>query len=115
MVVLDDLMNSARESSEIERVFVKYLHQRNLSITYIVQNVFCWEKRSCTINLNTKHMFLFKNPRDKLLVVSLARRMYSSKAQFFLEAFEDAIKRPYRYLVVDLNTSTSEKLGSRKG
>ncbi|DAC80300.1 TPA_asm: FtsK [Terrapene box turtle adintovirus] len=115
MIIIDDLMNSACESDEIEKAFTKYVHHRNLSIMYIVQNVFCQGKKSRTINLNTKYMVLFKNPRDKLQIATLARQMYPGKAQFFLEAFEDATKRPYGYLVVDLNASTPEAYRLRTG
>lgn len=115
MVVVDDLMDSVCDSAEIEKAFTKYVHHRNLSIMYIVQNVFCQGKRSRTIALNTKYMVLFKNPRDKLQIVSLARQMYPGKTQFFLEAFEDATKTPYGYLVVDLNASTPDAFRLRTG
>lgn len=115
MVIIDDLMESASESGEIEKAFTKYVHHKNLSIMYIVQNVFCQGKKSRTINLNTKYMVLFKNPRDKLQITTLARQMYPGKTQFFLEAFEDATKSPYGYLLVDLNASMPEDLRLRTG
>ena len=59
-------MDSACDIGKLKKAFTKYVHHRNLSIMYIVQNVFCQGKRSRTIVLNTKYMVLFKNPRDKL-------------------------------------------------
>ncbi|XP_066445041.1 uncharacterized protein [Eleutherodactylus coqui] len=41
LTVVDDLMEIASENSEIEKAFTKYVHHRNLSILYLVQNVFC--------------------------------------------------------------------------
>lgn len=115
MVIVDDLMEKACESDEIEKAFTQYVHHRNLSILYIVQNFFCQGKRSRTIHLNTKYLILFKSPRDKLQVTTLARQMYPGKSQFFLEAFEDATQKPYGYLLVDLNASTPEEYRLRTG
>lgn len=115
LVVIDDLMCDASQSPEIQHAFTKYVHHRNLSIIYIVQNLFCQGKSSRTINLNAKYIVLFKNPRDKLQVATLARQMYPGKASFFMEAYEDATGKPYGYLVVDLNSTTPESCRLRTG
>lgn len=115
LTIVDDLMDCASGSAEIEKAFTKYVHHRNLSIMYLVQNVFCQGKKSRTIALNTKYMVLFKNPRDKLQIVTLARQMYPGKTHFFLEAFEDATQAPYGYLLLDLRSDTPEELRLRSG
>lgn len=115
MLIVDDLMASACASDEIEKAFTQYVHHWNLSILYIVQNVFCQGKSSRTIALNTKYMVLFKNPRDKLQITTLARQMYPGRSSFFLEAFEDATQSPYGYLFVDLNAATPEDYRLRTG
>lgn len=45
MVIIDDLMECASERGEIEKAFNKYVHHRNLSIMYIVQNSFVRGKK----------------------------------------------------------------------
>ncbi|KAM3936868.1 vomeronasal type-2 receptor 26-like [Leptodactylus fuscus] len=115
LTIVDDLMESASQNGEIEKAFTKYVHHRNLSIFYLVQNIFCQGKKSRTIALNTKYMVLFNNPRDKLQVMILARQMYPGKTRFFLEAFEDATRNPYGYLLVDLRGSTPEDMRLRAG
>lgn len=115
LTVVDDLMDCASDNLEVEKAFTKYVHHRNLSIMYLVQNVFCQGKKSRTINLNTKYMVLFKNPRDKLQIVTLSRQMYPGKSRFFLESFEDATRDPYGYLLVDLRSDTPEELRLRTG
>lgn len=114
-VVVDDLMGEACGSAEIERAFTKYVHHKNLSIFYIVQNLFCQGKSSRTITLNAKYLVLFKNPRDKLQIATLARQMYPGKSAFFMEAYEDATREPYGYLLVDLNATTPEQYRLRTG
>ncbi|KAM4045564.1 uncharacterized protein ACNLHF_009425 [Anomaloglossus baeobatrachus] len=41
LTIVDDLMESASDNSEVEKAFTKYVHHRNLSIFYLVQNIFC--------------------------------------------------------------------------
>ena len=37
---------------------------------------------------------LFKNPRDKLQVLTLAKKMYPGRTDFFLKQYEEAVRRP---------------------
>lgn len=115
LVIVDDLMASASSSTEIADVFTKYVHHRNLSIFFITQNIFFQGKSNRTITLNAKYMVLFKKPRDKLQIVTLACQMYPGNVQFFLESFQDATAKPYGYLMVDLNASTPESFRLRMG
>lgn len=115
LLVIDDLMESASKNDEVEKAFTKYTHHRNLSVIYLVQNLFFQGKASRTINLNTNYMVLFKNPRDKLQISVLARQMYPGNSKYFLECFQDATSRPYGYLFVDLKAQTPEELRLRSG
>lgn len=115
LIIIDDLMEAASENDEIQKAFTKYTHHRNLCILYLVQNLFFQGKMSRTINLNANYMILFKNPRDKLQINTLARQMYPRNSNFFLEAFEDATKQPYCYLLVDLKAQTPEDYRLRTG
>ena len=76
---------------------------------YLTQNVFPLGKACRDIILNTQYLVLFNNPIDSQHVASLARRIYPSTSAEFLRKFEDAMVRPYSYLVVDLKSSTSEQ------
>ena len=49
---------------------------------------------------------LFKNPRDKLQILTLAKQMYPGQTDFFLNQNEEAVKRPFGYLLIDLKTTT---------
>lgn len=115
LLVIDDLMETASKNEEIEKAFTKYTHHRNLSVIYLVQNLFFQGRSSRTINLNTNYMVLFKNPRDKLQISILARQMYPSNNKYFLECYQDATARPYGYLFVDLKATTPEEFRLRSG
>ena len=54
------------------------------------------------------YLVLFKNPRDKLQILTLAKQMYPGQTDFFLNQYEEAVKRPFGYLLIDLKTTTQD-------
>ena len=89
-------------------LFTKGSHHRNLRVLYIVQNLFHQGKGNRSISLNSHYLVLFKNPRDKLQVLTLAKQMYPGRTDFFLKQYEEAVRRPYAYLLIDLKTTTRD-------
>ena len=65
-------------------------------------------KGSRSISLNSHYMVLFKNPRDKLQIFTLAKQMYPRQMDFFLNQLEEAVKRPFGYLLIDQKTTTQD-------
>ena len=111
LLVIDDLMNETDES--IANLFTKGSHHRNVSVVFLVQNLFHKNKHVRTISLNTHYMILFKNPRDASQFTNLARQMYPSRSAFAVEAYKDATREPYSYLLVDLRPEQDEHLRLR--
>ena len=107
LLILDDLMSEA--NNEVEKIFTKYSHHRNISVIYLSQNLFYKSKQSRTISLNTHYMVIFKNPRDACQVATLGRQMFPNASKFLVDAFKDATQKPYGYLLIDLKPSTDEK------
>jgi len=97
----------------VANLFTKGSHHRNISVAFLVQNIFHKNKHIRTINLNAHYMVLFKNPRDASQFASLARQMYPNKSAFAVEAYKDATKKPYSYLFVDLRPEQDEDLRLR--
>ena len=60
---------------------------------YTMQNLFHQEKGSRSINLTSHYLVLFKNPRDKLQILTLAKQMYPGQTDFFLNQYEEAVNR----------------------
>ena len=80
---------------------------------YLTQNLFPPRKLSRTISLNSHYMIIFKNPRDSLGISTLARQMYPHNTNFLLQSFQDATKKPYGYLLLDLHQLTPENMRLR--
>lgn len=108
LLIIDDLMNDACNNLEVQKVFTQYVHHRNLSCIYLMQNLFIQGKASRTISLNTNYMVLFKNSRDTYQISLLARQMYPGNVRYFLQAFKDATSRPYGYLLIDFKAVTPD-------
>lgn len=109
ILVVDDMMG--QDTNTLEQWFTKKSHHRNVSIIYIVQNLF--DKKQRTISLNAHYLVLFKNPRDTSQLGVLARQMYPGHAQFMIEAYTDATQKPRSYLLVDLKPDTPEEMRLR--
>jgi len=112
MVVLDDQMENenahSKGGSSIAKFFTQGSHHRNLTVVYIVQNLFHQSKAMRTISLNSQYVVLYKNPRDKQQIECLGRQMFPNNPRFLTASFEDATKKPYGYLVIDLRPETPE-------
>ena len=108
-----NLMSDAGKDQRIVNLFTKGSHHRNLSVIYIVQNVFHQGKGSRSISINSHYLALFKNPRVKLQVLTLAKQMYPGGNDFFLKQYEEAVRRSYGYLLIDLKTTTQDDCSLR--
>jgi len=111
LMVIDDLMNETDGS--VANLFTKRSHHRNISVVFLVENLFHRNKNIRTISLNARYMVLFKNPRDASQFASLARQIYPNKSAFAVEAYKDATREPYSYLFVDLRPEQDEDLRLR--
>ena len=115
LLIIDDLMTQCHSNERMTRLFSVGSSHNNLSIIFIVHNLFHHGKEMRNISLNTHYIILFKNPRDSQQISTLARQMYPGKSQFLIEAYQDATLNPHGYLFIDLKPNTNEQLRIRTG
>ncbi len=115
LLIIDDLMTECHSDERMTRLFSVGSSHNNLSIIFIVHNLFHQGKEMRNISLNTHYIILFKNPRDSQQIATLARQMYPRKSKFLIEAYEDATKSAHGYLFIDLKPNTNEQLRIRTG
>ena len=111
LVILDDLMSEI--DSSITRLFTKGSHHRNMSIIFIVQNLFNKNPEQRTISLNSHYLVLFKNPRDATQITNLGKQMYPGKGSLVQDSYKDATSKPYGYLLIDFRQDTPDHLRLR--
>ncbi len=75
----------------------------------MTQNIFHQGKTARTMSLNTQYMVLFRNPRDRQKIETLARQMYPQGWMTFLGKFRKETDKPYGKLIFDLHPNVSEK------
>lgn len=111
LLILDDLMSETDD--RVTKLFTKGSHHRNISVVYIVQNLFGKNKEQRTISLNSHYLVVFKNPRDASQITHLAKQMYPGKLKYLQESFKDATSVPHGYLLIDLRQETPDHLRLR--
>ena len=109
LIILDDLLAQSGKDKRIADLFTKGSHHRNLSVIYIVQNIFHQEKEMRNISLNTHYIVLFKSPRDRQQISILARQVNPGRVQEFMKRYDKATSRPYGYLMLDLKPTTDDE------
>lgn len=105
-LIIDDLMDE--NNGQADGLYTKLSHHMNISVFFVVQNFF--KKQQRTMSLNTHYLFLFKNPRDSAFISHLARQMYPSNSRFLVESYQDATKKPYSYLMLDMKQNTDDRV-----
>ena len=95
----------------VERIACK--GTRCLNTTMLVSPHFK-EFRCLHRNVSGHYLLLFKNPRGKLQNLTLGKQMYPGQTYFFLNQYEEAVKRPFGYLLIDLKTTAQDNCPLRK-
>jgi hypothetical protein len=108
IIVVDDLMQELSKSSGLEKMFTKWSHHKNISIFFVVQNLFYKSPIMRTLSTNARYFLLMKNPRDRSQVINLAKQIYPYNNKFFIEAYNDATRPSYGYIKIDLTADTPE-------
>jgi energy-coupling factor transporter ATP-binding protein EcfA2 len=114
MLVLDDQMDSENmKGNTLCKFFTQGSHHRNLTVLYIVQNLFNQDRSMRTVSLNSHYLVLFKNPRDMTQIRTLATQMYPKQPSFLMDAFDDATSKPFSYILLDLRSDTPDEIRVR--
>ena len=109
LVVIDDLMSRAGDSKRVSALFTQESHHRNLTVIFIVQNLFYQGREMRNISLNGQYFVIYKNPRDKSQIRYLARQIYPENSKFLSNVYEHVTKQAHSYLLVDLHPETPEE------
>jgi len=109
LLILDDQMNEAGDSKTLAKLFTKGSHHRNLTIIYLVQNVFNQAKSQRTVSLNSHYNVVFRNKRDTSQFRTLAYQMYPENGRWLVDVFNYCTRRPHGYIILDLHPTTDEE------
>ena len=110
LLVLDDLM-VGMDQKLLDTLFTRGSHNWGVSVVLITQHLFSKELRIA--RNNSHYLVLLRNPAGALQTRTLATHLFPRHSAFFMDAFADATKTLFGYLLVDMHPSTPEKLRLR--
>ena len=107
LIIFDDKMVEfmGEENAAITKWFIRGAHHKGCSIIMLMQNAFAKNMRTCAIN--SIYSIYLNNPRDKSTIVNLGKQIYPGRPRFLAEAYEDAVSRPYGYLLLNFHQQTN--------
>ena len=79
LMMIEDQMENAGGDKRIVNLLTRGSHHR------IMQNLFHQGKNSRSISLNSHYLVLFKNSRNKLQILTLAKQMYPGNTDLFIK------------------------------
>ena len=109
IIVIDDLMTEKSNDPFMHNLFTKVSHHLKVTIIYITQNMY--EKGQCKMKRNAHYLIMMRNPSDKSQITTLGRQLFPRKRghlEHFYEAYDDATRKKYGYLVIDVSPEGSE-------
>jgi len=104
LLIFDDVLTQL--NPDFERIFCNLSHHENASVIFMSQNLFYRSGIYRTLSLNAHYFVFMKNDRDKQQISTLARQICPGNSEYIVQAYEEATKKPYSYLVADFRPDT---------
>ena len=111
MVIIDDQMQNI--DYNLVNIFTIYSHHLKVTCLLLTQSLFLSNKIYRVISLNSNYIVLMKNTRDSSSVSILAKQTHPFRTRFVTDAYLDATRIPYSYLLMDLRQETPEEIRLR--
>ena len=109
LLVLDDLMDEGSNDKRVLDLFTRDSHHRNITVLYLIQDLFPPGKYAKTISRNAHYIVAFKNPRDQTGIRNLLQQMFPLHWRQALEVYTKATARPFGYLMLDLHPASDDQ------
>ena len=103
LIVIDDFGEELKNNSEVTNLFTKTCHHYGFSAIQITQNIFIQGGGSRTRSLNTHYLVLLRQYRDLQQIETLARQIKPRQSKGIIAAYQDAISKPYGYLLISFH------------
>lgn len=116
-LVVDDRLdeiNSPGESNRfISELFCRRCHHESINVIVAVQVLFPQYMR--TIFNNATYLVIGKWIKNKSSITTFAKQFSPLNYKYFLEAYTNATRNPYGFLVIDLHMLTNDRFRLRNG
>lgn len=110
VLVLDDLQSHfSRDKSGKELlndIFCVYAHHLKFAVFNLIQSAFLLDRTS---RINSTYIILLKNHADKMQVRTILIQQFGEGWRAALEAYDDAMEKPYSHLLIDSHPLTDKQ------
>lgn len=110
LLVLDDVANTMVNNPAASKLFTQKIHHKNVSILFLLNNLYKQGKAMRDIHLNASYIIMFKNVRDTEQITLLSRQM---GLRHLSDAYNTIMSEPYQPIVLDLKSDTPDYLRVR--
>ena len=113
VIIIDDLMLDM--NPELVKLFTIYSHHKNITVFFLVQNLFFQHKFMRSITLNAQYIALFNLRRDISQVRVLSTQLFSGgDSKLFQDIYKSATSRQYGYLLIDIHPKNTYRIALRE-
>jgi len=109
LLILDDLM-LMMSKKYLSEIFTYKSHHDNFGVIVMTQDPY--DKNLYTARMNARYLVLMRMKNGRSQIKYKGHQMYPGST-LFMEAYDDATKEKYGYLLVDLDPNTPNELNLR--
>jgi hypothetical protein len=110
LLVLDDMMLSASEKY-LSDLYTKKNHHQQIFSIFLAQSLF--EKNLKVARTNSQYILLTRAPNAILSIRTLGSQLFPRQLDFFMDAYNQATKDAWGYLMIDLHPASNPQLKLR--
>ncbi|NQY53283.1 MAG: hypothetical protein HRT42_06875 [Campylobacteraceae bacterium] len=104
LLILDDVMLSLGNSTELLELFTVRGHHRSISVILVLHNIFSIGKVFKSLKDNTHYYYITEYLQDMIKLKIFARQIGDSQdPNYFMSSYLDAIREKYNGLLVDVH------------
>lgn len=111
VIVIDDLMAETVSDPKLASMFTRESHHENISVIFIVQNLYVQGRKIRDIALNTHYLVIMKTKRDLRQIMQMGNQIMYGESKYFKWAFQKATNNvPFSYLFCHLHPKSEDVL-----
>ena len=107
IIVIDDQMDDINKDTV--KIFTVDSHAYNISVIFLVQNLFNRNKFMRSITINSHYFVAMRGLRNEQQLEILTRQTFGNKSKKILEIFREMTTKPYSYLILDLHPNSKRE------
>jgi hypothetical protein len=107
LLILDDLMLDMKNEF-LDLLFTRGSHNWDTSVIFVTQSIF--GKNIRTARSNAHILVLMRSPSALLQARTIGQQLFPRRLNYFLEAFEDATREPFTYILINMHPNAPEYL-----